>query len=124
LTQTDLYLLGTELTLHPILAGTEAKFHLVFNVQTGSFLFSSHSSAHQRLTIKTLGGGGDHLGQTGGYNADNRDRDLPFSQKDEPATLPRVQQMYIISDLSPWCTTVKNDKGVTLGDICQQIWKE
>jgi hypothetical protein len=97
LAQTDLYLLGSEVSLNPILTVTHPNFHLVFNLQTG---------------------------QTGGYSLDNRDRDLPFSQKDEPATLPRVQQLIIISDLSPWCTIVKNEKGVTLGDVCQQIWKE
>jgi len=97
LSQTDLYLLKTELTIHPILSISHPTFHLVFNVQTG---------------------------QTGGYNPSNRDRDLPFSQKDEPATLPRVQQLIIISEHSPWCTIVKNEKGVTLGDVCQQIWKD
>ena len=63
-------------------------------------------------------------GQTGGYNPSDRDRDLPFSQKDEPATLPRVEQLIVISEITPWCTIVKNENGVTLGDICQQIWKE
>jgi hypothetical protein len=40
LTQTDLYLLGTELTLHPILTNSHNSFHLVFNIQTGVY-FSS-----------------------------------------------------------------------------------
>jgi len=98
LTQTELYLLGTELTLHPILTHGNNSFHLVFNLQTG---------------------------QTGGFNPDNRDRDLPFTQKDEPATLPRVTELIIITDLSPWCTIVKNTtRGVTLGDMCSAIWKD
>ena len=36
LTQTDLYLLGTELQLNPILMNANPKFHLVFNLLTGS----------------------------------------------------------------------------------------
>jgi hypothetical protein len=63
-------------------------------------------------------------GQTGGYNPNDRERDLPFSQKDEPATLPRVAQLIIICERTPWCTIVKNEAGVTLNDVCQKIWKE
>jgi len=63
-------------------------------------------------------------GQTGGYHPEQRERDLPFMHKEEPATFPRVQQLIIISEISPWCTIVRNDKGVTLNDVCQQIWKE
>jgi hypothetical protein len=90
-------------------------------------------------------------GQTGGYNPGAREEDLPFTQKDEPATLPRVQELIIICELSPWCTIIKNEvrplpfppphlspllpalphktdareqKGVTLGDICTTVWKE
>jgi hypothetical protein len=64
------------------------------------------------------------LGQTGGFNPGARDEDLPFTQKDEPASLPRVAELILISENSPWCTIVKNDKGVTLGDICSTVWKE
>ena len=35
LTQTDLYLLGTELELNPILANTSESFQLIFNLSTG-----------------------------------------------------------------------------------------
>ena len=35
LSQTDLYLLNTELQLHPILQGTDGSFHLIFNLVTG-----------------------------------------------------------------------------------------
>lgn len=38
--------------------------------------------------------------------------------------LPRVDQLYIISEFSPWCTTVKNEKGVTLTDVCSAVWQE
>ncbi|KAN0075537.1 hypothetical protein V8E55_011560 [Tylopilus felleus] len=97
LSQTDLYLLNTELQLHPILHGTDSGFHLIFNLVTGS---------------------------TGGFNSEARDRDIPFTAKDEPATLPRVTDLIIITELSPWCTIVHNDRGVTMGDVCGTIWKE
>jgi len=98
LTQTDLYLLEhVELELHPILAGTDGGFQLIFNIGTG---------------------------QTGGYNAESRDRDLPFTAKDEPATLPRVDQLIIITELSPWCTVVRNPQGVTLHDVCTSLWHD
>ncbi|EIN07931.1 hypothetical protein PUNSTDRAFT_121105 [Punctularia strigosozonata HHB-11173 SS5] len=97
LTQTDLYLLNTDLQLNPILTNSNSDFHLVFNVSTG---------------------------QTGGFNPDARDRDLPFTAKDEPATLPRVTELILISNLTPWCTIVKNERGVTLSDVCTTIWKD
>ncbi|KAJ7765801.1 hypothetical protein B0H16DRAFT_1524436 [Mycena metata] len=97
LSQTDLYLLNTDLQLHPILANEDAGFHLVFSLITG---------------------------QTGGFNPDARDRDLQFIAKDEPATLPRVQQLIIITEISPWCTIVKNERGVTMNDVCTTVWKD
>ncbi|KAF9228814.1 hypothetical protein BS17DRAFT_772548 [Gyrodon lividus] len=97
LSQTDLYLLNTELQLNPILQGTSGAFHLLFNLVTGS---------------------------TGGFNPEARDRDIPFTAKDEPATLPRVTDLIIITELSPWCTIVHNDRGVTMSDVCSTIWKE
>lgn len=63
-------------------------------------------------------------GQTGGFNVDSRERDLPFRQKDDVATLPRSTELIIITRHSPWCTTVKNSHGVTLADICGALWKE
>ena len=63
-------------------------------------------------------------GQTGGFNNDARDRDLPFVQKDEPATLPRVSELILITEISPWCTIVKNERGVTMSDLCTALWKE
>lgn len=97
LTQTDLYLLNPELEVNPILAGTSSTFQLQFNLSTG---------------------------QTGGFNADARDRDLPFTAKDEPATLPRVAELIVISEISPWCTIIKNPQGVTINDLCNTITKE
>ncbi|KAJ7063633.1 hypothetical protein C8F01DRAFT_1133764 [Mycena amicta] len=97
LSQTDLYLLNTELELHPIIAGKDGGFHLVFSLLTGG---------------------------TGGFNPDARDRDLQFTAKDEPATLPRVAELIIITEASPWCTVVRNERGVTMGDICDRVYKD
>ncbi|KAI0668370.1 hypothetical protein C8Q78DRAFT_254351 [Trametes maxima] len=97
LSQTDLYLLNADLELNPILANDSGSFQLIFNLSTG---------------------------QTNGYNPDSRDRDIPFTQKDEPATLPRVEELIIITEVSPWCTIIKNPQGVTLGDVCTTMFKE
>jgi hypothetical protein len=59
-----------------------------------------------------------------GFNDQSAERDYPFTQGTEPATLPRLQEVHIISPESPWCTTVRNDNGVTLQDIFTQLWKE
>jgi len=64
------------------------------------------------------------IGSTSGFNPEARDRDIPFTAKDEPATLPRVQELVVICESSPWCTIVKNERGVTLQDVCTTIWKE
>jgi hypothetical protein len=45
LSQTDLYLLNTELEIHPILANKHGSFHLVFNLVTGSLSFVSHPTS-------------------------------------------------------------------------------
>ncbi|KAI0927856.1 hypothetical protein AcW1_005271 [Taiwanofungus camphoratus] len=98
LTQTDLYLLEhVELELNPILSASNDSFQLIFSLSTG---------------------------ETYGFNAESRDRDLPFTAKDEPATLPRVEQVIIITEFSPWCTIVKNPAGVTLNDVCTTLWRE
>jgi len=47
-----------------------------------------------------------------------------FVGKDEPATMPRVSQLIIVSRLSPWCTIIKKETGVTIGDLCSAIFKE
>lgn len=38
--------------------------------------------------------------------------------------MPRVEELIIITEHSPWCTIVKNPAGVTLGDICGTLFKE
>ncbi|KAI0791118.1 hypothetical protein C8Q75DRAFT_91658 [Abortiporus biennis] len=98
LTQTDLYLLDTELELNPILKNQSDAFQISFNVATG---------------------------QVTGTNHESGDRELPFGPvKDEAATLPRVSELIVITDISPWCTTIKNPSGVTINDFCNSIWKE
>ncbi|KAJ3549255.1 hypothetical protein NM688_g5197 [Phlebia brevispora] len=94
---TMLYLLKPDLELNPILTNSSNAFQLIFNIASG---------------------------QTVGFNAEARDRDLPFVMKDEPATLPRVSEIIIITELSPWCTIVRNPNGVTMNDICSTVWKE
>jgi len=97
LTPTDLYILDCNLAIHPILESKDGEFNLLFNLCTG---------------------------QTGGFNPDDRNRDLPFTQKDEPATLPRMTEIVLITKQSPWCTIVRNERGVTLADVCTHLWKE
>ncbi|KAF8968272.1 hypothetical protein BDZ97DRAFT_1799645 [Flammula alnicola] len=94
LSQTDLYLLGTELELNPILKGEVQNFPLQFHLVTG---FSTNTQP----------------------NGDNS-----VVGKDEPATLPRVSQVIVISRFSPWCTIIKRDTGVTIGDLCSAIYKD
>lgn len=38
--------------------------------------------------------------------------------------MPRVEELIIITEFSPWCTIIKNPLGVTLGDICTTLFKE
>ncbi|KDR81938.1 hypothetical protein GALMADRAFT_240269 [Galerina marginata CBS 339.88] len=96
LSQTDLYLLNTELELNPILEGKLENYQLQFHLVTGYTTSSARAP-----------NGGDNV-----YG------------KDEPATLPRVSQLIVISRLSPWCTIIKRDTGVTIGDVCSSIFKD
>ena len=43
--------------------------------------------------------------------------------KNEPATLPRVSELVVISRDSPWTTTIRNEQGVTVGDVWIGIYK-
>lgn len=52
------------------------------------------------------------------------DRDLPFTQFDEFATMPPVEELIIITKISPWCTFVRNENGVPLGYVCVTLWKQ
>lgn len=139
LTQTDLYLLKPELEIHPILQQKYANFHLLLNISTGmhhqtltstlpqkkkipaSFTASAYSAIRGiRLRGKKLTSEAFFFFE--GQSQDETGND--FREKEEPAVLPRVDQLYIISEFSPWCTTVKNEKGVTLTDVCSAVWQE
>ncbi|KAI0034996.1 hypothetical protein K488DRAFT_44311 [Vararia minispora EC-137] len=96
LTQTDLYLLKPKVQINPILTREGTSFSVVFDIATGSAT---------------------------GFN-DQSPGDFPFTQGAEPATLPRMKELYIISPESPWCTTVRNDGGVTLQDVFSAVWKD
>jgi hypothetical protein len=96
LNQTDLYLLGTELEINPVLARS-GKTALAFDLLSG---------------------------QIGVFSGDGDGRIVPFGDRDQPATLPRVSELHVINAHSPWCTTVKNSSGITIADLLQTIWKE
>lgn len=86
------------LQLNPILTQTNDAFHLVFNL-----------SLNQDL---------------GGYTQAEPNKDIPFTpHEDEPATFPRVAEMYIITKYSPWVTHVENPGGITLKDVCVALWQ-
>ncbi|EKM83168.1 hypothetical protein AGABI1DRAFT_111655 [Agaricus bisporus var. burnettii JB137-S8] len=93
LSQTDLYLLKTDLEINPIFAQKFGGYHLVLDLTTGV-----------------------------ARDADGRNSE--FNAKMQPAVLPRVEQLYVISETSPWCTTVRNPAGVTMSDVCQTVWSE
>ena len=111
-----LYLLKPNLQIHPILTKSH-NFILIFNLLTGASLILGNqiSKISCLLTCE---------GYTGGFNEQQTDRDHPFEQANQPATLPRVSVMHIVTERSPWCTTIRNESGVTLGDICGQMHKE
>jgi hypothetical protein len=117
ISQTDLYLLKPNLQIHPILTKSH-NFILIFNLLTGaSLVLANQISKTSRLLFT-------REGYTGGFNEQQTDRDHPFEQANQPATLPRVSVMHIVTERSPWCTTIRNESGVTLGDICGQMHKE
>ncbi|KIY68768.1 hypothetical protein CYLTODRAFT_373875 [Cylindrobasidium torrendii FP15055 ss-10] len=95
--QTDLYLLNPPIDIHPILAGKHSGFNLICNLSNGV---------------------------VAGYTPDQRDREIPFFAKEEPATLPRTNVMYILTEISPWCTTIRNEKGITCADVTRALWKD
>jgi hypothetical protein len=113
ISQTDLYLLKPNLQIHPILTKSH-RFILIFNLLTGASLILANQISNSSTCE----------GYTGGFNEQQTDRDHPFDAANQPATLPRVSVMHIVTERSPWCTTVRNDSGVTLGDICGQMHKE
>ncbi|KAG6861075.1 hypothetical protein C0995_004173 [Termitomyces sp. Mi166 len=62
-------------------------------------------------------------GQTNGFTGEAHT--LPFgSRRHEPATFPCVTQLIVITKEAPWCTVVKNESGVTVGDVVVKIYSE
>jgi hypothetical protein len=114
LSQTDLYLLKTELEINPIFAQKFGGYHLVLDLTTGENL----------LLVVAMNGVYRRCGCYPGVARDAEGRHSEFTAKLQPAVLPRVEQLYVISEFSPWCTTVKNPAGVTMSDVCQTIWTE
>ena len=111
LSQIDLYLLQTELDVHPILKNAHPDFHLVFNMATGR-VFTPHITLVLSLSFIPFSLSPSTklippppllcscmIGQTGGWHPDSREREMQFTQKDEPATMPRVQQLIILSQV-------------------------
>jgi len=96
LSQTDLYLLNTELELNPILEGKVPDHQLQFHLVTG---FATSLSRATEADGSIMG-------------------------KDEPATLPRVSRLVVISRVSPWCTIITRETGVTIADVCSSIYKD
>ncbi|KAG8905860.1 hypothetical protein FRB99_008071 [Tulasnella sp. 403] len=97
LTTTDLYLLNCPLAIHPILTHSFGGFHLILNLASG---------------------------HAGGYDPGNKDQDLELAHGNEPATIPRVQEVHIISKLTPWHTHIRNPGGVTVADVCTALGKQ
>ncbi|KAF4614418.1 hypothetical protein D9613_003331 [Agrocybe pediades] len=95
LSQTDLYLLQSKLDINPILDINDDTVPLQFHLVTGAPVSST---------------------------APGRPSEVPG--KDEPATLPRVNQLILISYHSPWCTIIRKEGGVTVGDVCSTIYRE
>ena len=116
ISQTDLYLLKPNLQIHPILTKSH-NFILIFNLLTGASVILGNLISKMSCLLTCEG-------YTGGFNEQQTDRDHPFEQANQPATLPRVSVMHIVTERSPWCTTIRNESGVTLGDICGQMHKE
>ncbi|KAH7102643.1 hypothetical protein BKA62DRAFT_96915 [Auriculariales sp. MPI-PUGE-AT-0066] len=94
----ELYALeGVRVKLHPLLSGEEEKFMLRYDMVTGTtqlFVANSHSE-------------GDFT---------------PFAGAS--ATLPRLKEIILVTKSSPWVTRVRNDKGVTLANILEQLWHD
>ncbi|EJD49056.1 hypothetical protein AURDEDRAFT_112768 [Auricularia subglabra TFB-10046 SS5] len=96
LPQLQLYQLRAQLRVHPILERKRGDFHLSFNLRTG---------------------------EAGGFNNARQPLELG-ALREAPATHPRVQQLYLVTDKSPWYVPVHNAAGITVGDIINAIAKE
>jgi len=97
LTQTDLYLLKVPLELHPLLSHKH-RLTLGFDFTTGN-----------------------------SYLADGDGGQQVFSCKEEPATVPRVTEIIIVTERSPWCTIVHAGDpavGITLDDVFSALYRD
>ncbi|KZV84876.1 hypothetical protein EXIGLDRAFT_676680 [Exidia glandulosa HHB12029] len=96
LPQQMLYQLRATLRIHPVLEGKRKDFHLAFDIRTGEAgALNNNSNVRSAQELGPL--------------------------RDAPATHPRVEQLYLITNKSPWYTLVENKKGVTVGDVISQI---
>ncbi|KIJ57247.1 hypothetical protein M422DRAFT_773892 [Sphaerobolus stellatus SS14] len=93
LTKDELHALWPDLELNPVLS-EGTDLGLVFNFITGEASMT-----------------------------DNQGRPGPLSQRYEPATLPQVDELIIMSKNSPWCTVVSNPHGVTVDDVFQSLYE-
>lgn len=114
LPQLQLYQLRAQLRVHPVLERKRKDFNFVFNIKSGAF----RAVAARRLAWLIA-----RAGEAGGMS-DSR-ASVPLGpMADAPATHPRVQQLYIITDKSPWYTLVENKDGVTVGDVINRTTVE
>lgn len=132
LSENDIYLLETELEVNPILSIDREKYrlaYLMFDLVNGAFQRSSsidwRFSSHGRLLES-----GSHSNLAtlrhflSGATLDKSVKLQGIPGKDEPATLPRVSELVVLSRDSPWTTTIRNEKGVTVGDVWIGIFKD
>ncbi|KAF8500561.1 hypothetical protein BU17DRAFT_78442 [Hysterangium stoloniferum] len=99
LARTDLYLLQAELEINPVLQLVN-----ILGMMSQTFIFNFVT------------------GQSGLFDAQGAD--LPFPQQDEPATLPRVEEILLITKHSPWCLKVINPNGVTVENVLGAMFME
>jgi len=57
---------------------------------------------------------------TGQYEAVG-DRATTEQYADEPAVIPRMSELIVYTKHSPWITIVRNEGGVTCGDVCRAL---
>ncbi|KIJ31806.1 hypothetical protein M422DRAFT_36080 [Sphaerobolus stellatus SS14] len=94
LTRTDLLLLEPELEIHPLLAGF-ARENFVFNIVSGQSEMVDLATGEQ----------------------------LPFPQRRQFATIPRVEELVIVSRSTPWVTIIKNAGGVLVENVIAELYQ-
>lgn len=97
LKQTDLFLLGANLTINPVLAGEHPDIKINFNVATGDI--SANHPKHE-------------------------DEDVAWEPyQEQPAIIPRCTTVYIICRQTPWCIPIENRTGVTIKDVFSALYQ-